>query len=464
MKLRFSISLRLTIWFSAIFLIGFLLFGGALYADLAYSLGAGRDKTISNRAKRLEELLQNTLSDPHERRVAKFVDFTEATPEGNLIQVFDSHGTRVLPPASWPATVFPWPSEATFETSRRFSTCGYSGRPYRVLAQTITSGDMQYRVLVAGQLQDNRTMLSRFAHALLWATPALLVASAFLGYFVSRRALDPVARLTASARSITAGNLQRRLPISDTGDELQKLAETCNDMLARVESSVQQITRFTADASHELRSPIAYIKTISEYALRDPDLDREAAESFREIVRESDEATHLLEDMLTLARADSRHAGIDFGPVDLSQVVAETYRRAQPFADARHHELSLCLEEKGAVPIAGDLPTLRRLLWILVDNAIRYTPESGSICLGLQIAGTEARVFVQDSGPGIPEPELVHIFDRFHRVERDRQTGDGTGLGLAIAKWIAEIHRAELSVRSTQGKGSTFEAAFNLLV
>lgn len=238
MKQRFSISLRLTFWFSAVFLVGFLIFGGALYWNLAYTLGAGRDKTISNRAKRLRELLDNSRADAPGRRLSKFVDFTEATPEGNLIQVFDAQGLRVYPPASWQAVAFPWPASSKSARGRQFSESWYSGRQYRVLAEDTSVGWLSYRVFVAGQLQDNRLILGRFADALLWATPALLAMSALSGYFLSRRTLGPVARLTASARSIAIGNLQRRLPISHTGDELEKFAETCNEMLARVEGAV----------------------------------------------------------------------------------------------------------------------------------------------------------------------------------------------------------------------------------
>ena len=460
MNHRFSISLRLTFWFSAVFLAGFLIFGAALYFDLAYSLGAGRDKTLLNRARRLQELLESTRAESEARRFAKFFDFTEATPEGNLIQVFDSQGTRVYPPAGLQAVRFPWP--AVVDSGRRFSKRWYDGRQYRVLAEMLSIGNGKYRLLIAGQLEDNRLMLNRFAGTLLWATPALIIMSALCGYFLSRRVLNPIARLTASARSISIGNLQRRLPISNTGDELQKLAETCNDMLSRLEIAVNQITRFTADASHELRSPITYIRTVSELALRSPHTDAESADSFQEIVRESEEATRLLEDMLTLARADAGQAGLEFGPVNLDQIFQDTYRRAKPVADGKLHGISMSSNAKGTAEVTGNEASLRRLFWILVDNAIRYTPSGGRIHLELRVEHLEACFMVQDNGVGIPESALAHIFDRFYRVDGDRNREEGTGLGLAIAKWIADVHRIQLSAKSAPGDGSKFSAVLRI--
>lgn len=433
-----------------------------MWADLAYSLNAGRDKTLTNRARRLRELMENLRAGSPQHRVAMLTYFEEATPEGNLMQVLDSQGRRVYPPLDQPDTDFPWPSWSIanrFQFSRTF----YRGRLYRVLSESASIGPEQFRFLVAGQLEDNRVLLNRFASGLGCATPALLVVSALCGYFLSGRALAPVAELTASARSVSIGDLSRRLPIFQTGDELQQLAETCNEMLARLEVAVNQITRFTADASHELRSPISFIRTTSEYALRNPALDPESAESFREIVRESSEASRLLEDMLTLARSDAGQAETVFGPVNLVGIFLETCARAMPLADAKRHRMTVDTKVNEPVWIIGDPSSLRRLVWILLDNAIKFTPGSGQINVSLQIVGPDARISVEDNGVGIPDSALPHIFERFYRVDKARRLEEGAGLGLAIAKWISDVHQAVLSVKSVENRGSTFEVAFRLL-
>jgi signal transduction histidine kinase len=391
-----------------------------------------------------------------------FTDFEAATPEGNLIQVFDSGGRRIYPPLDQPATDFPWPGWS-IASGKQFSQASYRGRLYKVLSESTSIGPRQFRFLVAGQLEDNRVLLNRFAIGLVWATPALLVVSALSGYFLSGRALKPVAELTASARSVSIGNLSRRLPIFQTGDELQQLAETCNDMLARLEEAVNQITRFTADASHELRSPISFIQTTSEYALRNPALDPESAESFREIVREASEASRLLEDMLALARSDAGQADTAFGPVNLVDILFETCARARPLADAKRQRMTVDAKRDEPAWITGDPSSLRRLVWILLDNAIKFTPANGQICVSLQVAGYEARISVRDSGVGIPDTAIPHIFERFYRVDQARGLEEGAGLGLAIAKWISDVHQGVLSVKSAENSGSTFQVAFRLL-
>lgn len=230
-----SLSVRLTLWFSAIFLAGLVAFGMAMYADLSLSLSHGRDRTLSRRAARLEELLEGAVHDSPERREAKYDDFDDATPEGNLIHLLDAPGRRIYPQHPDPAD-FPWPVFSDFR--RRYRDSIYDGRHFRVFVEPVEVGGVKYFILVAGQLEDNRGLLARFSTGLLASIPGVLTVSALAGYFLSRRALRPIDRLTTAVRSISIGNLSRRLPISNNGDELQRLAETCNDMLWRRELRV----------------------------------------------------------------------------------------------------------------------------------------------------------------------------------------------------------------------------------
>jgi heavy metal sensor kinase len=456
LKKSLSISLRLTFSFSTVFLCGFAIFGVVMWLDLAYSLSSGRDRTLTRRSQRCVDLLESLGHDSRERRAAMFDDFAEATPEGNLIQVYDSHGARLFPAAVEPPG-FPWP-QAQVDAQPRFNNVLFKGRRYRILMRPFNAGPETLCVLVAGQLEDNRQLLARFATGLITVIPALLALSALGGYFLSRRALQPVDQLTAAVRSISIGNLSRRLPISSTGDELQRMAETCNAMLARLEDAVTRITRFTADASHELRSPISFIRTVTEYALRNPRCDPASRETFGEILAESEEAALLLEDMLTLARADAGHADAVFEPLDLAEVLTETCEKIRPLANAKRQALDTAADPGAS--ISGDRSSLRRLLWILLDNAVKYTPEGGRIGVALCAAGSEATVIVRDTGIGIPAAMQPRIFDRFYRADPSRSQVDGAGLGLSIAKWIAEVHRATISVQSKEGKGTTFQVAF----
>lgn len=457
-----SISLRLTLWFSAAFMLGFVVFGITMYVQLSYSLAAGRDKTLVRRADRAVALLKSCRAQASESCKSKYENFAVGTPEGNLIYVFDIQGRRRYPVPNDSHDTFPWPSSLPVR-EREFSTVRYNGAPYRMLSNVATVDGEQLRVVIGGQLKDNAMLVSQFETGLLWATPVFLALSAVFGYFLSSRALNPVGKLIASVRSISIGNLSRRLPAVHSGDELEALTDTCNEMLERLDTAVGQIKRFTADASHELRSPVSYIYMLSECALRNRSLDEESAEAFTEIVRECEEATHLLDDMLSLARCDSGQTELVFVRTDLNAALQEACLKAAPYAEKQGHNLIVDLNRDQAAWIMGDAPTLRRLFWIMLDNAIKYTPAGGEIRVRLRLNGTEACVEIQDSGIGIPQEALPEIFGRFYRVEKTRTFTEGTGLGLSIAKWISDIHRGGLSVESRENSGSTFKIAFSTI-
>jgi heavy metal sensor kinase len=432
-----------------------------MWLDLAWQLGSGRDRTLSRRALRCLELLKAVQDEPLERREAKFEEFVDATPEGNLISVFDERGALLYPLAG-SSGAFPW-NALNKDRGDHYSNVRFEHRHYRILTRNLVLEGRPITIRVGGQLEDNRQLLARFEAGLAGATPVLLFLSALFGYFLSRRALEPVDRLTAAVRSITISNVSGRLPIYETGDELQRLAETCNDMLARMQDAVARINRFTADAAHELRNPIAFTRTVTEYALRHHQLDEETRLVFEDILAESQEAGRLLEDMLMLARADAGRLEITLGPLNVAEVLAEVCEKAKARVEAKHQTLTL--RESARVPawIAGDRSSVRRLFWTLLDNASKYTPENGRIEITVTTREQEVRVRVKDSGIGIPAALLPRVFERFFRVDASRGEADGTGLGLAIAKWIADAHQATLSAESVEGEGTVFEVRFQAL-
>jgi signal transduction histidine kinase len=326
-------------------------------------------------------------------------------------------------------------------------------RPYALNGRSLV-------LLAAAPEAGNLVILQNFLRGLLTSVPILLLTSSFGGYWMSRRALKPVDRITLAAHSITIGNLSQRLPVSNAGDELQRLAETCNAMLQRLDSAVSQIKRFTADASHELRGPLSFTRTVAEVALRNPNTDADSRGAFQDIVEESAKAANLLEGMLTLARADSNSANTALVPVDLGEVVREACSLARPLAEERNLTLSVSTASTSAVKVLGDFSSLRRLLWILLDNALKYALAPGHIDVALGTISGRTALTVRDSGIGIAKSDLPHIFDRFYRADPSRSQVEGNGLGLAIAKWIADLHRADLLVDSVQEQGSAFRLVF----
>jgi heavy metal sensor kinase len=458
MKRRVSISLRLTMWFGVMFFLGWVLFGTAMWLNLKRTLTGERYQTLARRVDRLQELLLKNHGADEADRYQDFKDFAHATGNG-LAEVFLPNGNRAYPSPSAAASNFPWPSIKD-GTPEQFVHTQSAGQSYWVLVRPFLLDGKPLFLLAAAPESGNLLVLQSFWKGLLASAPILLLISSAGGYWVSRRALEPVDRITASARSISIRNLSERVPVTGTGDELQRLAETCNAMLGRLESAVNQIKQFTADASHELRGPLSFTRTVAEVALRNAHLDAASRRAFEDIADEASKASVLLEEMLTLARADSGSFSGTSEPVDLAAVVEQTCEMARPLANARGLSFTVSCSSQPSTTVLGDFRSLCRMLWVLLDNALKYTNPPGRIEVDLSTVSGQVNIVVRDSGIGIGPTDLPHIFDRFYRADPSRSQVEGTGLGLAIAKWIAEIHHVELSVTSEECKGSTFRLAF----
>ena len=457
MKARISISLRLTMWFGGVFFAGWVLFGFSMWANLRHTLTKERRQTLVRRAERLQELLVRDASASFAERNQDFSEFTHATGNG-LAEVYGLDGQLALPSPSTAASAFAWPRLEPGNPGM-FRAVKSAGQTYWVLAQPFLLDNRPVVVMAAAPDAGNQVVIQSFLRGLLALVPGLLLIASAAGYWVSRRALKPVDRIAATARSISIRNISERVPVSGSGDELQRLAETCNAMLDRLESSVNQIKRFTADASHELRGPLTVTRTVAEIALRNPAADSGSRAAFQEIVDEAAKAAVMLEGMLTLARADATPNSLLREPVDLASVVEEVCTSTRPVAT--QHGLRLTMSTApGAATILGDVPMLKRLVWILLDNAIKYSKPDGTITMRLHAAAEQVTLEIQDDGIGIDAADLPFIFDRFYRADPSRGLVDGNGLGLSIARWIAETHEAKLTVQSEPRLGTVCQIAF----
>lgn len=279
---------------------------------------------------------------------------------------------------------------------------------------------------------------------------------------MSRRALAPVDEITTTARSISMQNLTQRLTVPRTGDELQRLSETLNEMMARLDSAFRKITQFTADASHELRTPVALIRTTAELVLRKQRSEVDYREALQQIRAEGERTTSLIENLMTVARADSGVETLPLVSVDLAETLREACEQGGMLAAAKQVAFDSAVPNQ-RVSVEGDSQSLRRLFLILIDNAVKYTPPGGRIVVSLNTSDGFAISEVQDTGVGISAADLPSVFERFYRADkaRSRDTG-GAGLGLSIAKWIAEAHHGEIRAQSTLEKGSTFRVRLPL--
>jgi len=280
--------------------------------------------------------------------------------------------------------------------------------------------------------------------AILSAVPIALLIAAGGGYWLSGRVLRPVDRITREARAITADDLGLRVVVPESRDELRLLAETINAMLDRIESAFRRLVQFTADASHELRSPVALMRTTAEVALRRPRAEGGYREALQQVLAESERLSLMIEDLLLLARSDAGAESLEKKPIDpagpLRAALARIERSLQPAID------------DGLVVEANAL-ALQQLFTILLDNAVKYSTDV--IDVSLHARNGSAVIQVRDRGIGIAADDLPHVFERFYRADKARSRG-GAGLGLAIARRIAEIHGGTIDVVSEAGAGSTF--------
>lgn len=455
MKRHFSISLRLTAWFGTIFLLGWILFGAAMYLVLKTTLISERKNTLARRLDRLEDLLDET-SDAGRSRA--FEHFASATGNG-LMEVVKTNGQAAMPSPSSSSAGFNWPRMEAVQ-HETYVHVQSADAPYLVIARPSHVNGLPVTLLAAAPEAGNQVLLHSFFRGMEAFAPVLLFISMAGGYWTSRRALQPVDRITGAARSISIRNLSERVPVTRSHDELQRLAETYNQMLDGLEGAVRRLKQFTADASHELRGPLSLTRTIAEVAMRNTSVDEMSRQAFAEIVEESAGAAMLLEQMLVLARADSDMVGMVLEPVSLGSIVDESCAKARTLAMDRQVVISLEKQDLSAGMVLGNRESLSRLVWILLDNALKYTPEHGRIEITLRRDEDKQILRVEDNGIGITPSDLPRIFDRFFRADPSRSQVEGNGLGLSIAKWIADAHHAEIHADSMYGHGSCFTVTF----
>jgi heavy metal sensor kinase len=279
------------------------------------------------------------------------------------------------------------------------------------------------------------------------------------GWLLARRALAPVDRMTQAARRISAQHLAERLEESGAGDELDRLASTLNAMLGRLDEAFQQIRQFSADASHELQTPVTILKGELEVALRAPRSAAAYQRHLQSALEEVDRIALLVDGLLLLARADTGVLRLAQQPVDLVQLVQEVYEQTRSLAAAR--QVSLDLGALEPVTIQGDYERLRQLLLNLVDNGLKYTPAGGRVTLSVQDRGDVIGLRVADTGIGLTPAERPQVLQRFYRTPAARaQARQGAGLGLCIVQSIATAHGGSLHIDSTPGQGSTFTVQF----
>jgi heavy metal sensor kinase len=455
-----SIRARLTVWYFAVQAITFAAFGVGIFFAVRGGVHAAIDEDLRQRLQGIRRFMDRVGPIFSQEDLAyELREHSGLRPGGDLLQVSDAQGNWIFRSASIRNYDIPRPGEG--QAAPQYETQVVRGIPLRIVSARFGVPGNTYTVQLAAPLAQVSDVLQQLQWLLVLSIPVVLVLASLGGYWMSRRALAPVDAITNTARSISEHNLSRRLASLETGDELQRLAETFNQMMDRLETAFKRITQFTADASHELRTPTALIRTTAELSLRRERENDEYREALVQILEEAERTGILIDNLMTLARMDSGAEAMAFTVVDIASILGEASMAGQPLAVSKQIRLDREIADT-PILVNGDPQALRRLFLILIDNAVKYTPAGGCVSVALKVNGNGTVVQVRDTGIGIAHDDLPYIFERFYRADKARSRETGAGLGLSIARWIAETHRAKILVESVVGEGSTFEVRIPL--
>ena len=346
-----------------------------------------------------------------------------------------------------------WPVKRSSGVSTRVEHLGST--ELLITAAPFVVGNQKYVIEVGGSALPVRDVLHKFLVALLIGLSVVLAVAIVGGFWVIKWALAPVKKITATAEEITLHHLHKRLPIVETGDEIASLSRTLNQMICRLDESFQSVNRFTADASHELRTPLTVIRGELETSLLDKSLSNNVRETIYSLIEETEHLSKIVQCLLALSRLDAGRAQMERVKLDLADLVATTTDQMAPLAHEKN--VTLTSQAQGLVEVEGDRVRLKQVVVNLLDNAIKYTPEGGRVTVGINVSDRQAQVEVSDTGPGIPDSDLPHVFDRFFRADRFRLgTIDGAGLGLSIVQSVCTAHGSLVKAENHAEGGCRF--------
>lgn len=471
-----GIRTQLTLWYTAIFALLILLFSVVLYTTLQALLASGVDSALQLRAQQIAGGISNengkitiqdvtgelpgldTTASSGEQSATAQTKVASDVNLGTLVRILTVKGEISYISPAFRALGVPSASfvQPLHNTPWWGTVLAHNGQAVRLYSVALTDNGIVFGVLQVGEsLAQLNATLQSITVALLLITPFVLLLSALGSYWLAKRAFRPIHHLTSTAREIKAGDLHRRVPVPQARDEVHDLALTLNEMIGRLDEAFRQQRRFVADASHELRTPVSVIRSMTEVALEEPSSLEECIAVLRDINAETERLGQLINDLLALARADEGQIPRDYGPVRLDLLTLDVAATIEPLAAERGLELRV--QELEPTTVVGDTARLIQAMMGLVDNALTYTDAGGTVTLSVKVRGSRAYFAVRDTGIGIASEDILHIFERFYRADPARsRVADGSGLGLAIVDWVVHAHGGSITVESQVGQGSTF--------
>jgi heavy metal sensor kinase len=461
---RLPLRVRLTVWYSLCFAVAFFCVGSGCLWMVHRAILDLENNELQQRVRSVRRFLEARPANEEIAQTQAAITATYNVSHGSKwLQVIDEHGRWLYRSphvtAAYPALTLP----QELRSASDYFNYTSAGIHVRALIAPIEVHGRRYTVQTGLSLTKTMVILSNVNTQLISLTALGLIGSSLAGYFMSRKALVPIAAIAAEAKRINDRNLNSRLPELETRDELARLSSTLNQMLGRIEAGYQSVRSFTANAAHELRTPIALLRAETEVALSLPRDTAYYRAAFERIEESSIQMSQLIDQLLMLARTDAGVEVLQMGPLDIFELVHEvesSWRELYAAAGISFRCHCTAAERW----IQGDHSSLRRLLNTLLENAWRYTPSGQSVELCVRDAGEgkgrssgAIELAVRDTGIGIAPQDQVKIFQRFFRAAQPLHgKHPGSGLGLALAQWIAECHGTALTVHSQLGEGSCF--------
>ncbi len=474
MKIFDSTLIRLTFWYVGVLALILLFFTSITYFLINSVLDSKTDNTLSEIALAFEKTAQGEFSDEEDKNNPAGV--TDAIREATVDVGFKNYKVFVF--SAGKKLVSASDNSKLRDDISAEAAAGLLGKSggndntkieyftrddesFKVLLTRFQVHDETFDLLIVHPLEEQETLLEKIAYVFLITVPLALIFASFGGYYLAGKSFKPIAEMSEKAEAITARNLHERLPVENEYDELGRLANTFNRLLSRLDMSFEQQKRFMADASHELRTPVAIVRGEAEVSLTK---DNRGTADYRETIsimqKEAERMSKVIEDLFTLSRADAGENPVSKQSVYLEDILSDTVKSFRSIASKRGISLQINIDDE--MPIFADEQLLARLFSNLLDNAIKHTKSF--VKISAKIENENCIVKISDDGNGIPAEEQNRVFDRFYRVdpsrsrEKTQATGSGAGLGLAISKWIAESHEGTLELISSDTNGSIFGA------
>jgi heavy metal sensor kinase len=461
-----SIRFRLIIWYAGLLTGVFLLFGVALYQVLRGYLEHSLAQTLLRRSQQIAVSLLDGVDKTGEHYVTEQITARYA-PENydRFIRITRGDGSVLYASGRTanfdPSGLRPLAASTAQRDFVQKVLLDDGGRLLVTVKVFQSSDGHRFLIESGGPMAPIETILSQLFFSLLIGVPLLGLVAVGGGFFLVGRALAPVVQIARSAEHITLHNLNERLPVAKTGDELEHLSLALNRMIERLNEAFEQNRRFLADASHELRTPLAALRGEMESVVEQARTSPELSDRAGSVLEEVDRLAKIVDALFAISRLDAGESQQEWERFDLAPLAASTTEQMSLLAEDK--KIAVACNAEGKVSVDGDRARIKQVVVNLLDNAIKYTPPGRTINLNVHARGGKAVLEVVDTGMGIPESALPHIFERFYRVDqaRSRDAG-GAGLGLAIVKSICAAHGGKVEVESVEGKGSRFRVELPL--